>query len=252
MILRPHGASPGLGNRDSRGAPHTPLKGRAMAQSHSTDLTPTSVYRYFDRDGILLYVGITGRGMSRNSEHNKSKDWWPYVTRQEVDHCKTRRAALNLERETIRQFRPPFNTQHNPGSDETRAIYLAHRDGPAMSPAAPIVAATSGRRRLALNVRAATPKVLILTSRAEHRPAVATLDVSRRDFDIASGGMRAVVDDMGLIGGTLQIVLRLKSHAHEVDGAEMMLRLISQRGGRHSVKRIELLYAQQIRGARRA
>lgn len=49
------------------------------------DDTPTSLYKYYDRDGVLLYVGITGRGDTRNAEHNKTKFWWKFVSRQSME-----------------------------------------------------------------------------------------------------------------------------------------------------------------------
>lgn len=85
---------------------------------------PTSVYRYYDVNDVLLYVGVTGRGLSRNSEHNRSKDWWPYVTRQTVDHFPSRGLALDRERSLIIKWTPPFNRQHNPQHKVMRAAYL--------------------------------------------------------------------------------------------------------------------------------
>lgn len=85
----------------------------------------TSLYRYYDENGVLLYVGITGRGLSRNVEHNKSKPWWSNVRRQEVDHYPDRARALAAERAAIRQYRPPYNIQHNPGHAVIRAAYEA-------------------------------------------------------------------------------------------------------------------------------
>lgn len=86
--------------------------------------SPTSVYRYYDRNGLLLYVGITSRGIKRNREHNDTKEWWPYVHRQSVTHFPTREDALAREKSLIVKFHPPFNTQHNPDHDEMRALYL--------------------------------------------------------------------------------------------------------------------------------
>lgn len=85
---------------------------------------PTSVYRYYDQYDILIYVGVTSRGVARNREHNLDKDWWPFVARQEVDHLATRELALRHEAELIQQFRPPFNTRHNPEAATMRAAYL--------------------------------------------------------------------------------------------------------------------------------
>lgn len=75
-----------------------------------------SVYRYYDQSGVLIYVGITSRGIARNREHNRSRPWWPYVVRQEVEHLPNRSAALTRERELIERYWPPFNTQHNPSA----------------------------------------------------------------------------------------------------------------------------------------
>ena len=92
---------------------------------NSTPEQPTSVYRYYDINGLLLYVGITSRGLSRNREHNTTKEWWHYVIRQDVDHYPTRAEALSVENSLIGLYRPPFNTQHNPSQKEDREAYLA-------------------------------------------------------------------------------------------------------------------------------
>jgi hypothetical protein len=86
---------------------------------------PTSVYRYYDRFGILIYVGITARGTSRNREHYSAKRWWQYVERQEVEHFQDRPAAQAREAALIDSHRPPFNTQHNPQAVEMRRAYEA-------------------------------------------------------------------------------------------------------------------------------
>lgn len=87
-------------------------------------VTPTSVYLYYDQHDILIYVGITSRGVRRNIEHNITKDWWQFVTRQGVEHYPSRTEALARERELIEKHCPPFNTQHNRAANEVRRAYL--------------------------------------------------------------------------------------------------------------------------------
>lgn len=99
-----------------------------MATCPLPDSTPTSVYRYYDDKGTLIYVGITGRGVSRNTEHNKDKNWWRWVSRQKVEHFETREEAHAREVEIIQQCRPPFNTHHNPCGSALAPIYVAARD----------------------------------------------------------------------------------------------------------------------------
>jgi hypothetical protein len=89
----------------------------------------TSVYRYYDQYDVLIYVGITGRGSSRNREHNLDKDWWPFVVRQDVDHFENRDLAHAHEVRLIQQFRPPFNSQHNPEARAMRSAYLDFAGG---------------------------------------------------------------------------------------------------------------------------
>lgn len=73
----------------------------------------TSVYRYFDCVGRLVYVGVTKRGVQRAHEHAKTKDWWPLVTGSTVEHFATREEALEREAELIQRHRPLANIQHN-------------------------------------------------------------------------------------------------------------------------------------------
>lgn len=92
------------------------------------DDTPTSVYLYRDDHDILIYVGVTSRQMRRQAEHNRSKDWWPYVAAQEVEHYGTRTEALAREAELIATRTPPFNVSLNVDHDAMRTAYLAFRE----------------------------------------------------------------------------------------------------------------------------
>lgn len=90
-------------------------------------MEPTSLYKYFDETGILIYVGITKTGILRNRQHNDDKEWWPFVSRQEVCHFQSREEAAERERFHIRSFAPPFNKAHNRDHEVIKAAYLALR-----------------------------------------------------------------------------------------------------------------------------
>lgn len=74
----------------------------------------STVYRYFDVDDLLIYVGVTDRGVKRLHEHADSKPWWHLAVRCTMEHFPDRDAALAHEKELIETLRPPFNEQHNP------------------------------------------------------------------------------------------------------------------------------------------
>lgn len=72
----------------------------------------TTLYRFFDRDGRLLYVGIAGNPGRRWTRHASGKLWWGDVNRAELAHFASREAALDAEREAIIAERPIHNVTH--------------------------------------------------------------------------------------------------------------------------------------------
>lgn len=92
----------------------------------------TSVYLYRDARGVLLYVGITSQGPRRQNQHAGNTEWWKYVATQDVEHYGSRHDAKVRESILIREERPPFNRQENPGWPETRHAYLTLFDRKAL------------------------------------------------------------------------------------------------------------------------
>ena len=72
----------------------------------------TALYRMFDRDGALLYIGISDRFGRRWSEHAAKQFWWPDVQRQTVDWYDSRSEAADAEAAAICSEQPRFNTVH--------------------------------------------------------------------------------------------------------------------------------------------
>ena len=247
MGLSPQSGGPRL---VTEGLTTIPAKESMMARDKSTPFNeePTSVYRYYDKRGLLLYVGITRRGTARNSEHNASKSWWQHVVRQEVSHYSTRRAAHNMEKELIRQYRPPFNVQHNPGHEEVREAYLAFLSvaNGATDAAELIKAATpagESPRRIALAVAGHTGNMLILTSTAADAHKVKPLDEVKPVIDgcnIYSGGRRGTkVTGWATRNGILTLQMRVRD-AGLCSGGEAVIRLPGPHAPRAAIKMITL------------
>jgi len=101
-----------------------------------------SVYRFLDADGRLLYAGITRSGQRRFRKHAEEKDWWPQVTRIDVEHYPTATEAVAREREIIQTEHPVFNRQH--------WVIELHDDEVSVDEASRILGISSGAiRRLA-------------------------------------------------------------------------------------------------------
>jgi predicted GIY-YIG superfamily endonuclease len=76
---------------------------------------PHILYRFYDRTGVLLYIGITVDFADRMATHAKEKEWWARVDRSatKVEYFDGRRAALEAERDAIKAEHPLENDQHN-------------------------------------------------------------------------------------------------------------------------------------------
>lgn len=76
----------------------------------------TSLYRHYDADDALLYVGIALNHVSRLNQHRTSASWFYEIARIEVEHFDSRLAAETAERIAIRDERPLHNKAHVDGS----------------------------------------------------------------------------------------------------------------------------------------
>jgi predicted GIY-YIG superfamily endonuclease len=69
------------------------------------------VYRAYNRQGRLLYVGMTGNLYRRMQTHRKESKWWRYCRCVVERHFDSRQAAAVAERAAIREEHPIFNRQ---------------------------------------------------------------------------------------------------------------------------------------------
>jgi predicted GIY-YIG superfamily endonuclease len=82
----------------------------------------TALYRFYDADDALLYVGITVDPEARWADHERLKPWWPDVARETVDWHETRTLALAAELAAIRAERPRYNVNGSPWAPGPREL----------------------------------------------------------------------------------------------------------------------------------
>lgn len=71
----------------------------------------TDLYRHFDADGNLLYVGVSFGAVARLQQHMKASSWAEKIVRVEVQKFRTRNAALRAESVAITREKPAHNTR---------------------------------------------------------------------------------------------------------------------------------------------
>lgn len=67
------------------------------------------LYRMFDRDDVLLYVGITNNPKTRFRSHAISQDWWGQVANITVKTFPTRGQLVAAETKAIHEENPIHN-----------------------------------------------------------------------------------------------------------------------------------------------
>jgi predicted GIY-YIG superfamily endonuclease len=72
----------------------------------------TALYRFYDKTGNLLYVGISDNLGTRFYNHARKKPWWPQVATANVEWFDTRAKAAKAERKAIRSEHPLWNIVH--------------------------------------------------------------------------------------------------------------------------------------------
>jgi hypothetical protein len=70
---------------------------------------PSTLYRYFDADGRLLYVGITHQQHLRFQQHSLMASWWHLAQTCTLEHHPNRISAMRAETQAIINERPLYN-----------------------------------------------------------------------------------------------------------------------------------------------
>jgi hypothetical protein len=134
----------------------------------------TSLYRFYDAEDRLLYVGVTSVGPSRWREHEQFRAWWRLVVRSTVEHFDDRPSALAAERAAILAEKPLHNTQGTLARTPRPAIIRAYRSG-SMSERSDhrwqVAYFIGGRRRYWMVRSREEAELLLAVLNARHLPA---------------------------------------------------------------------------------
>lgn len=203
--------------------PSMPVPGDNTQATHRSQL-PTSVYRYYDKVDLLIYVGITNRGAQRNGEHNTGKEWWPFVVRQEVEHYPNRGAAAIRERELIRRYCPPFNTQHNPQHVVMREAYFKVQGG-LESPRAHLEALHEKRVDLDIHEHHDTD-LLTFRTPLRHAPIVSALQLPKEQVRVYGLGRPTWLHGIDIVGPFAVLVVNKQRAKWPIKHAYMVVNYV--------------------------
>lgn len=84
-------------------------------------MTTTHLYRHFDAEGALLYVGISLSAVNRLSQHKDCSHWFDDIARVDIETFPSRHEALRAEKAAILAENPRHNLRR-PGLREQDAV----------------------------------------------------------------------------------------------------------------------------------
>ncbi|MFH8867145.1 GIY-YIG nuclease family protein [Streptomyces griseus] len=90
----------------------------------------TALYRLYNAEGKLLYIGISQNPDVRWGQHSTTKPWWGDVEERKVEWHETRPLAAAAEVASIEAEQPLWNSNHATrptGDPDADALYEDHR-----------------------------------------------------------------------------------------------------------------------------
>jgi predicted GIY-YIG superfamily endonuclease len=89
------------------------------------------VYRLFDKEGNLLYVGVTSSVAARFAAHEEEKAWWHEVNEVKQELFDTREEAFRAEKVAIRTEDPTYNKiRYGSSTPKSSQAFYSKGEGP--------------------------------------------------------------------------------------------------------------------------
>lgn len=87
-----------------------------------------ALYRNWDSEGVLLYIGISADPRARRRTHNRHSVWTEFAVREEIEWHTDRETAEAVEKAAIVAEKPLFNGQHTTPEAQVACVeYLLKR-----------------------------------------------------------------------------------------------------------------------------
>jgi len=81
--------------------------------------SPQALYRFWDKNNTLLYIGISNNFLGRIRQHTHTADWFQQAHNVTIEHYNSRAEVEQAEVKAIKAELPLYNKTHNP-------IYESH------------------------------------------------------------------------------------------------------------------------------
>lgn len=85
----------------------------------------TALYRFFNKDGILLYVGVSMHLINRVNQHGKEKEWFEEIANINIEYFNERIDALDAEEIASKTENPLYNIKLR--SKRSRKEHTRHK-----------------------------------------------------------------------------------------------------------------------------
>lgn len=81
---------------------------------NNSNQNPNVLYRFFDKDKNLLYIGISKSFGNRFNQHAHISEWFAKANSVTIEHYPNRASVETAEKKAIKSERPKYNKSHNP------------------------------------------------------------------------------------------------------------------------------------------
>ena len=88
----------------------------------------TALYRHYDNEDKLLYIGISLSAMARLSQHNRSSKWASLAVKMTTEWFDSRVEALEEEKRAIQCEAPVYNITHNSKDRQESFSWMFHEN----------------------------------------------------------------------------------------------------------------------------